>query len=54
MRGATPLSPVKRDLFSGEGGLPFAVATVFQRDRGGRVRGFRMKGNEMVIEFRKR
>jgi hypothetical protein len=53
-RGATPLSPVKRDLFAGEGGLPFAVAIAFKRDAKGIVRGFTMIGDGVQIEFRKR
>lgn len=53
-RGLTSLSPVKRDVFSGDEGLPFAVAIGFQRDAKGRVSGFTLTGNGMVFEFRKR
>jgi hypothetical protein len=53
-RGRTPLTPVKKDLFSGDEGLPFAVAIAFHRDARGHVTGFTMNGYRMAVEFRRR
>ena len=53
-RGTTPLSPVQRDVWSGDGGLPFAVALTFHRDAQKRVIGFTLRGGDMTFELVKR